>query len=56
MKTKSIRIAVFFAVAFLTAGVMAQGLIEIMDPNGCSGEAYPEATYCFVDGNDCCVD
>lgn len=22
----------------------------------CRIESYPEATYCFVDGNDCCVD
>lgn len=22
----------------------------------CRIESYPEGTYCFVDGNDCCVD
>jgi len=31
------------------------------DPGGwgrenCRMESYPEGTYCFVDGNDCCVD
>ena len=41
-------------------GVMFMSCIQA--PSGgwgrqnCRIESYPEATYCFVDGNSCCVD
>ena len=44
----------------ITAGVM---FLSCTSPNpggwgqqNCRIESYPEATYCFTDGNDCCVD
>jgi len=46
-------------------GVMEGGVTSLKctspDPGAwgqqnCRIESYPEATYCFTDGNDCCVD
>jgi len=46
-------------------GVLEGGVMSLSctspDPGGwgqqyCRIESYPEGTYCFTDGNDCCVD